>query len=99
MTDKEKIYEAVKRRVQPGIDKFNNSVLIRGIYEGMIGDAKKIFPTNRERAITWVNAMKAFRDAALWIWMANPDFDEFQVLEKLLPNGELNKIIYEAKRA
>lgn len=97
MTNKEKLYEAVKKRVQLGIDKFYNATVIRDVFDKGIEEAKAAFPKNRKTAEKWVNAMKAFRDAALIIWMQNPDYDEFQVLEKLMPNGELAKIIYEIR--
>lgn len=97
MDNYQKIYEAVKKQCQPGIDKFNASTLIRDVYNGMMGEAKAMFFTNPTKAKTWAKAMDCFRNTALLIWMQHPDYDEFQVLEELLPKGDFKKILEKAK--
>lgn len=80
-------------------DKFNASILIRDVYEGMMGEAKAMFFTHPKKAKKWAEAMNCFRDTALLIWMQNPEFDEFQVLERLLPKGDFKKILAKAKNS
>lgn len=74
----------------PGIEKFSESQFLKFIFNGIIDDAKREFATgNTQRAKYLVDAAKAFRKAALTIFMAHPEYDELKVLSKLAPSEEV----------
>lgn len=87
---KEKVRKMVYDHCAPGIEKFKKAETLQYIFNGIIEDAKREFSTgNSQRAKFLVDAAKAFRNAALTIFMGHPEYDELKVLSILAPSEDV----------
>lgn len=77
----------------PGIEKFKNAESLQNIFNAIIEDAKReLAAGSSQRAKFLVDAAKAFRNAALTIFMAHPEYDEMKVLAILAPSEAIRSM-------
>lgn len=89
----EKVRKMVNDYCAPGIEKFKEAETLQFIFNGLIEDAKKQYQVgNVGAADFFANGAKAFRNAALSIFMAHPDYNEMQVLAMLAPSKEIKSM-------
>lgn len=90
---KEKVRKMVEDYCAPGIEKFNNAKMLQDIFNGLIADAKKRLALGDiKNAKFFVDGAKCFRETALSIFMAHPDYDEWRVMAELAPTKDIKLV-------